>query len=126
MLPDMWDALQQGQINSATTQAGTALRSSRENSIKLYKEIRRLESKINGLALVSQALWELVRENTELTEQDIESKIEEIDLRDDRKDGKMTGKPSKCNKCTRPVHTKQNSCMYCGEETGTSHVFNQP
>ncbi len=123
MLYDMWDMLQQGQINNAQADAYSAKRDNAHTSLRLHKEVQRLESKINTLSLVSQALWELVRDSSELTEQDIESKINEIDLRDGKKDGKITGKPIDCPNCKRPTHTKLKMCMYCSEPLGEQHAF---
>lgn len=123
MLPEIWDLLQQGQIESASQNANVAKRDSKQNADKIFNETRRLEAKINTLALISQALWELMKENTNLSEDDIEKKIAEIDLRDDRKDGQMTGKPMSCNRCNRPTHSKLKTCMYCGTDLGDPHIF---
>ena len=56
----------------------------------------------DGLALVCEALWEVVRDHGGITETDIHDKIKEIELRDGRRDGRMTG------------HTRMSVCMYCG------------
>jgi hypothetical protein len=123
MLYDMWDMLQQGQIDSATFKAVSAKRDASQNSARIHSEVQRLEAKINTLALISQSMWELIREKTDLSEKDLAEKINEVDLRDGRKDGKMTGKPITCPKCTRPTHSKVKVCMYCSTEFEGTHVF---
>ena len=123
---DIWDMFQQAQIDSATWKADSARRDATQASDRLHSEVLRLEAKIDGLALVCQALWELVRQETGLREGDIAKKIEEIDLRDGKKDGRITGRPLKCGKCGRPTHTRQRACMYCGETVGSGHIVEKP
>ena len=89
------------------------------------RHIARLEAKIDGLALVSQAMWELLRERTQLTENDIRAKVSEIDARDGRLDGRMLGTSLKCEGCGRDVHTRQQACMYCGAAVRREHVFDR-
>ena len=47
---------------------------------------------MDRLALASQSLWEIVREQTGLTAEDLQKKILEVDLRDGNADG--TAEPS--------------------------------
>jgi hypothetical protein len=120
---DLWDIFQQGQIEAARAAAGSARDTALNAQEKVQREIHRLESKIDGLALISQALWELIRQHTSLTDADIRAKVAEIDARDGRIDGRITGTPGSCAKCNRPTHSRQVSCMYCGEPIDKGHVF---
>ena len=121
---DFWDAFQQqGQIQSASIAAEAARDTALNAYEKVQREAHRLEAKIDGLALVSQALWELVRERTQLSDDDIRAKIAEIDARDGRIDGRITGMPGTCTKCHRPAHSRQATCMYCGTAIERHHIF---
>jgi hypothetical protein len=120
---DIWDVFQQGQIEAASSAAGAARDTALNAHEKVQREVHRLESKIDGLALVSQALWELVREHTSLTDADIRAKIGEIDARDGRVDGRISGMASACAKCNRPIHSRQSACMYCGATIDRAHAF---
>lgn len=122
MIFDLWDIVQQIQINEANRTAGYAKDSSRSNSDRIHNEVQRLEAKIDTLAIISQAMWEILREKTGLTEKDIEAKIAEIDIRDGRQDGKITGKPTQCPACDRPTHTRLKACPYCGTALNKPHV----
>ena len=126
MLYDLWDLFQQGQIEHATTTAEYAKRDAAQNSARLHKEVLRLEVKIDRLAIISQALWELVREKTDLSEKDIEARIADIDAHDGRIDGKITGRPATCPKCARPVHTRHRVCPYCGTAVSDGHIVEKP
>ena len=120
---DLWDVFQQGQIESASASAHLAQTTALNTEDRVKREIGRLEAKIDALALVSQALWELVREQTTLSDDDIRAKIAEIDERDGRVDGRLLGGPIQCVGCGRPAHTRQSACMYCGTKIERKHVF---
>jgi hypothetical protein len=120
---DLWDVFQQAQIHSAANQADSAKQDSARTDRQLQTETQRLESKIDGLALICQALYEVLRERTAISEQEIEAKIKEIDLRDGRSDGRITGHPTQCPNCNRTAHTRQNVCMYCSTPIPGGHLF---
>ena len=120
---DLWDVYQQGQIDAASANADAARDTAISAEERARREVARLEAKVDGLALVSQALWELVRERTSLTDADIRAKVSEIDERDGRVDGRLLGTPSNCEGCGRTVHTRQAACMYCGTAVHRKHVF---
>ncbi|QJR13556.1 hypothetical protein [Usitatibacter palustris] len=120
---DLWDVFQQGQIEAASAAAGSARDTALNAHEKVQREVHRLEAKIDGLALVSQALWELVRQHTSLTDADIQAKVAEIDARDGRIDGRLTGKVGVCVACNRPTHSRQSACMYCGAPIDRAHAF---
>jgi len=118
----LWDLIQQGQISQATTTAEFAKQDAANTSERLHKEVLRLESRIDRLSIITQGLLELVREKTDLTEADIEAKIAEIDARDGRLDGKITGKPTACPQCGRTGHSRLRSCPYCGAAMDKGHL----
>ena len=88
-----------------------------------FAHIQRLESKIETLALACQSLWEILRDNTDLTEQELEDKMEEIDLRDGRLDGKLSKVTDACANCGRKTSRRRSTCLYCGASTEGSEVF---
>jgi len=79
-------------------------------------QIRDLEFRLGKLEIVAEALWELLREKTDLSEVDLLERVAEIDLRDGRYDGKRKKSPSvECPKCGRMNSKQHGSCLYCGE-----------
>ena len=109
----LWEAYQQGEIVNASATAGSAKQLARSAGDRAHYGIMRLEAKIDALALVSQALIEILEKRGGVTQKELEAKIKDIDLRDGRLDGKLTGGPIACQKCNRPGHTRQQVCMYC-------------
>lgn len=126
MIEVLWEAFQHTQINSLSESSSANKLDTKHTGELLRIEVQRLEAKIDGLALISQALWEIVQEKTDATTLEIEQKIKEIDLRDGREDGKITGKTSPCPKCKRPAHSRQGACMYCGTAITTGHAVEKP
>ncbi|MCA8917308.1 MAG: hypothetical protein KDB90_18100 [Planctomycetes bacterium] len=109
----LWDVFQHYQIKRADLAAKDAQRDARHTGLRMESELSRLESKVDGLALICQALVELLQEQGGVSDEEIARRIDEIDLRDGRADGRLTGGPIPCPECARPAHTRQRVCMYC-------------
>ena len=77
-------------------------------------ENMQLRRQVEKLRLVSRALCELLIEQTNLTEDAVLNRIDEIDLRDGNLDGRMRGAPMKCPACQRTVGLNRTRCQYCG------------
>ena len=81
------------------------------------------QERMDQLLLVCAAMWELLSEKTGLTENDLATRIAEIDARDGVADGKMTYTPVKCPQCQRTIFPKQQKCLYCGAARPLDSVF---
>jgi hypothetical protein len=81
----------------------------------LRTEIKDLTEQVERLALLNQALWELLVERAGLTNADLERKAAEIDLRDGNPDGKMTSRAVRCPRCNRVCNSRHSKCLYCGQ-----------
>ncbi|MGH2271508.1 hypothetical protein ACQ9LF_06890 [Anaerohalosphaeraceae bacterium U12dextr] len=83
----------------------------------------RLEEKVDHLALKCQALWELVKEQTQLTDMQIAERISEIDMRDGVADGKITQGRRQCSDCGRAVGPGYTQCLFCGAPMNGTEIF---
>ena len=115
----LWELYQQSQIRDANATASRA----ESKSQNVRYEIARLEDKLESLALTCQALWEIARDHSGLSDEQLLAKVSEIDLRDGVADGKMGSGTGKCSKCGRTLSKKRMSCMYCGQEMVKQHSF---
>lgn len=114
-----WEVRQQSQIAGAQFDA----RSAKGKAASIENRVDRLEGKLERLSLTCQALWELLRENTEFAEDDILEKMTEVDLRDGVADGKIGHNVLSCPACNRPSNSQRNICLYCGATLQKDHVF---
>ena len=81
------------------------------------------EAPVESLALTCQALWEVARDHSRLSDEQLLAKVSEIDLRDGVADGKMGSGTEPCSKCGRTISKRHMSCMYCGEQIVKQHTF---
>src|SRR5262249_48558734 len=115
----MWDMHQINRLAEAQSDASRA-----KDEIASYKNrIRDLEFSLNRMALMSQAVWELVSGRLGIPESELLARVSEIDLRDGVADGRMTAQVGNCPACSRPVNTKRARCIYCGAAVEKPHVF---
>lgn len=80
------------------------------------RAVERFEQRIDRLALLSMALWSLLKEHTDLTEDDLLERVRQIDLTDGKEDGKAKKRVAKCPKCGRTMSPRHGRCLYCGAE----------
>ena len=86
------------------------------SDIVLRGKVTELTRKVYRLELLNQALWELARDRLSLTEEELEAKTKEIDLRDGISDGRISEVPLKCPSCGRVSSSRFWKCLYCGLE----------
>jgi len=109
----LWDLIQHYQIGQLDKRLDLVQNSSADE-IAARRANLHLTEKVEALALVSRALFELLRETTGVSEDRLRAKITEIDLRDGQADGKMTPIPKKCPKCEAMMSPRFGRCLFCG------------
>lgn len=94
---------------------GSSRSSSQSSDVQyLQKEVARLE-------IICQALWELMKDQLSVTDEQLMSHIAELDLADGRADGKVSAKgPIACPNCGKANSRRHQYCMYCGESVRTT------
>ncbi|MCA9283427.1 MAG: hypothetical protein KDA30_15475 [Phycisphaerales bacterium] len=115
----IWDLWQQKQIG----EAGAAADAAGSSASRAVREVGYMEQRLERLALTCQAMWELMREHTGITEEQLMARMEEIDFRDGALDGKMKSGVITCPTCKRRVNTKHSICMYCTHPIPKPHAF---
>lgn len=114
-----WELRQNRRIDAATQDAQRARQKSDQSGYRLDE----LQRRVDRLALASQALWELLREQTDLTDDQVMARMVDIDLRDGKRDGKIGRSVTACPACDRPANSSRTQCLYCGEELRPAHLF---
>jgi hypothetical protein len=81
-----------------------------------------LEERFERLLLASRAMWELLREKTGLSEEDLLRKVEELDLSDGRLDGRICTLVV-CANCGKRISARNARCLYCGAPQARRKAF---
>lgn len=116
-----WTTL--GQYTNENVATAHAASQAQTRAAGLADDVKQLSRQVERLTLVSQALWELLRETGAFQEEQLLARMEEIDLRDGEADGKIRPTRLTCPKCNRVNNSKRGSCMYCGQDFLREHVF---
>jgi len=120
----LWDLYQQYQIG----QIGRQLEDVRESAAALegssdLRAAARLDEKVNRLALICRAMFELMQASSGVTEDQLKAKIVEIDLRDGQADGRMTPRAKPCPKCGATMSPQMGRCLFCGYQDDSASAF---
>jgi len=83
----------------------------------------RLEEKLDRLALIARAMFEVMEESGGVSEERLTAKVVEIDLRDGQQDCRMTAAPTRCPKCEAMMSPKFGRCLFCGYRKDAPAAF---
>ena len=81
----------------------------------LLGRVKFLEANLAKAMLISETLWEFIKENHNLTDKQLHEKIFEVDMRDGVLDGKNQRKAAECPNCRHMVSPRHPACLYCGQ-----------
>ena len=74
-----------------------------------------LEDDVERLLMITEALWGILKEQLNYTDEELVRRVQEIDMRDGVLDRKVSkSEPKKCMACGRTVMKKRPQCLYCG------------
>ncbi len=118
MLFDLWDIYQEYRIYNLSHRIDRAESAPKTDALA-RDEVQRIEEKLDRLALITRAMFEL----SGVPEEKLLEKVVEIDLRDGQKDGRMSPKPKRCPKCEAMISPKFGRCLFCGHQETSSTSF---
>ena len=121
---DLWDVFHQYQgcdVSSNNEALSNKLDTTKDS---IQNGIDHVDERVSHLALLCRAMFELIQERTDISNEDLAKKMEEVDLRDGHADGKISTVVKKCSQCGRTISPKFNRCLYCGHQEGNADPFN--
>lgn len=83
-----------------------------------------LQCDVEKLFMLTEALWTILKEKHGYTDAELVRRVNEIDLRDGRLDGKVanaTAAPD-CTHCGRKIIGNRPVCLYCGAEASPTEA----
>lgn len=106
-----WELSQNRRIGGAESAAADA----RHTAASAKQEIASLREKCDKLMMVCEALWAILREKHGLNDEDLINRVNDIDLRDGRLDGRVKkDMTARCPECDRTISQRHPKCIYCG------------
>ena len=75
-----------------------------------------IQCDVEKLFMITEALWTILKEKHGCTDAELVQRVQEIDLRDGKLDGKVAKVNPDCPKCSRKLMGKRPVCLYCGAE----------
>lgn len=88
-----------------------------------HVDIKELERRVEKLTLATNAVWELLRETPGFTDEQLTTKMREIDSRDGKMDGKIAPAVLECPSCHKKNTLRRRTCLYCETELQGDQLF---
>ena len=83
---------------------------------RAQREIEQLGNEIHRLYMVVEALWTLIKDCTDLADEQLMNLISEIDIRDNvRSQQAAEVEIQTCPGCGRTLSIRHTTCIFCGE-----------
>ena len=112
-----------GHATSVGAGAASAAARARSTAGSAKRGVAHLEDRLDRLSLVCMAMWSLIQDKTQLTEDDLLERVRMIDLMDGVEDGKASRSIQKCHACNRVMSSRHRKCLYCGEKKLAQSAF---
>ena len=105
------------------TLSGAAQESRAEASHRIDQPSEPCLKQVEQLVLICRAMWTLIQEETNLTDEDLLARITELDVKDGALDGRYAKPPVACPKCGSKMCRKFRRCLFCGQEMPPESAF---
>ena len=74
-----------------------------------------MKFEIERLLMITEALWDILKEKHGYSDEELLRRVSNIDLRDGKLDGRVAPSPRPpCPKCGRALSKTRVKCIYCG------------
>ncbi len=74
-----------------------------------------VEQRLDRALVTMEAMWTLLRERLQLTDEELARRVVEVDESDGILDGKVRRPPKACPHCGKTIPGRFLRCLYCGE-----------
>ena len=109
-----------GMRNVAAESTGAAVDTgARADARKAASTVALMQHHVERLLMITEALWDILKEQHGYTDEDLVKRVQQIDMRDGKLDGKVAAAGVKtCPSCKRPISGRHAACIYCGRTLG--------
>jgi len=83
---------------------------------RAQREIELLGHEVQRLYMITEAMWLLLKQHTDFSEEQLKDIVNEIDLKDGvRSHLAPASEVRQCSSCGRTISIRHTSCIFCGE-----------
>ena len=86
------------------------------NALRAQNIANQTEARLDRALLTMEAMWILMREHLDVTDEKLRALITEIDLSDGQIDGRARRSVMECPNCSRKISPRFPRWMYCGAD----------
>ena len=90
---------------------------------KTSREFGTVDERLDRLALLCEAMWELLTEHTELTDDDLAAMVLDLDESDGRQNFRRQRVAQPCPSCDAMIPPARVRCQFCGEPAALRSLF---
>ncbi|MDA7506445.1 hypothetical protein N9920_02435 [Akkermansiaceae bacterium] len=118
---DFWHVDQSDEIDKARHEASRA----KDSADQAKSDLIGMQRQLDHLTLLCQSMWEVIQEETEITEARFRAKIADVDTRDGKADGKISPQVFACPSCGANCNSARQRCTMCGADISghKPHLF---
>ncbi len=118
-LADIYQFRQISRAHQSVSQVSQEIRHQREAQ---RDENQDLHDRVDRLTLLCEAMWNIISDRLEFTEDDLLRAVMAVDGSDGSPDGRKTKTPLKCD-CGAMVHPRVSNCQFCGAPAPVRSIF---
>jgi|GEM_PF-1808110 hypothetical protein len=86
-----------------------------QHTDSIDSRLREVDFQIERLLMVSEALWDILKEDHGYDDTELMRRVASIDMKDGKLDGRVHNEaPQNCPKCDRVMGRHRSNCIYCG------------
>ena len=116
---DIYQSRQIGRAHRAVDQVAQEAQFQRQAA---RDEVAALHDRIDRLVLLNEAIWQLLAEALEMTDDQLDRRVVKLDGDDGTADGRRTRGPIRCQ-CGAMVNARVGQCQFCGEAAPVRSSF---
>jgi hypothetical protein len=115
----MWNIWQEMRLNDVRQRQDDARANARTEALGAEM----LERYVKKMALVNQALFEILQKKVGITDEELRRKVDEVDMRDGTSDGRYEASPLTCPKCSAKMTAGALFCPNCGGKAAPKYPY---
>ncbi len=79
-----------------------------------WTTVMKLNDRSDRLTIACMAIWSILKEKLQFSEEELFKRMQEIDLKDGKLDGRIRSQVKECTSCKRVMSQSHQKCIWCG------------